>query len=206
MISRLRGTLVSVSEDRCEVATGGVTYLVHLPPAVAERLAERPLDSEIELFTYYYLQSDPQKSVPVLLGFEKEYQRDFFELLMQVPKFGPRAALKAMALPVATLAQAIEREDLALLRSLPGVGRQKARDLVATLQGKTMGFGQVPAEAEAEVEGAEPLSEAEGDAVALLEQLGVGRAEAVQRVLALRRDHPEAEQPEEIVRLVFRRR
>lgn len=201
MISRLRGLLRQVREDSCEVDVGGVCYRVVLPPAVAEKLAERPVGSEVELYTYYYLHSDPQKSMPVLLGFETERQREFFELLMQVPKFGPRAAIKAMAVPVPTLARAIETGDMRLLQSLPGVGRQKARDILATLEGKVGQFSALPAEAEA-VEELE--TEAEQDAVDVLEQLGLPRAEALRRVLAVRQEHPDADSVDEIVRLVFR--
>jgi len=203
MISRLRGVLRAIREDHCEVSVGGVYYEVMLPPAVAERLAERPVGAEVELFTYHYLQLDPQKAVPVLLGFESEYQRDFFELLTQVPKFGPRAALRAMALPVLTLARAIETQDIRLLRSLPGVGPQKAKDLVATLEGKVGAFLHAPDEVPAEA--VEPLSEGESDAVDLLEQLGMPRAEAMQRVMALRREHPDVQAADRIVRMVFRK-
>lgn len=202
MISRLRGLLRAIDCESCEVDVGGVSYHVLLPPSVAERLAERPLGSEVELYTYYYLQTDPQKAVPVLLGFESRQQRDFFELLTQVPKFGPRAALRAMALPVATLAQAIEAQDLRLLRSLPGVGPQRAKDLVAALEGKVAAFTKA-AEGEVTVP-LEPSSEAEADAVDVLEQLGMPRADALRRVAVVRREHPQVETADEIVRLAFR--
>jgi len=202
MISRLRGSLRAIDREGCEVEVGGVSYHVLLPPSVAERLAERPLGSEVELYTYYYLQTDPQKAVPVLLGFESRQQRDFFELLTQVPKFGPRAALRALALPVATLAQAIEAQDLRLLRSLPGVGPQRAKDLVATLEGRVAAFTKA-AEGEAVVR-LEPSSEAEADAIDVLEQLGMPRADAMRRVAVVRREHPDAETADEIVRLAFR--
>ncbi len=202
MISRVRGLLRSVTDEACEVDVGGVCYSVMLPPAVAERLADRALGSEVELFTYWYLQVDQQKALPTLLGFENHHQRDFFQLLTQVPKFGPRAALKAMALPVATLAEAIEMGDVRVLKSLPGVGPQKAKDMIAALAGKAAAFVQV--RDEAEVIPLQPSSEAESDAVDLLEQLGMARADALRRVAVCRRDHPEAESTDDIVRLVFR--
>jgi Holliday junction DNA helicase RuvA len=202
MISRVRGLLRSVSDEACEVDVGGVCYSVMLPPAVAERLADRALGSEVELFTYWYLQTDPQKALPILLGFENHHQRDFFQLLMQVPKFGPRAALKAMALPVATLAEAIEMGDLRVLKSLPGVGPQKAKDMIAALAGKAAAF--VHLRDETEVVPLQPSTEAEADAVDVLEQLGMARADALRRVAVCRRDHPEAESTDDIVRLVFR--
>jgi Holliday junction DNA helicase RuvA len=202
MISRIRGLLRAAGRDACEVDVGGVCYEVLLPPAVAERLTDRAIGSEVELFTFHYLQTDPQKSLPVLLGFESRQQRDFFEMLTTVPKFGPRAALKAMALPVATLAQAIQAQDLRVLRSLPGVGPQKARDLIAALEGKVIGFTQL--EAGAEPVPLQPTTEAESDALDVLEQLGMPRADAMRRVAAVRREHPDLERVDDLVRLVFR--
>jgi Holliday junction DNA helicase RuvA len=204
MISRLRGLLRAVTAEACELEVAGLCYRVLLPPPVAERLAERPVGSEVELFVYYYLQLEPQRAVPVLLGFETEYQRDFFELLLQVPKFGPRAALRAMSLPVSTLAQAIELQDTRLLRSLPGVGPQKAKDLIAALEGKVGPFLHLPAEVEAVA--LRPASAAESDAVDVLEQLGMPRAEALRRVVVARREHPEAQRADELVRLVLRQK
>ncbi len=203
MISRIRGILRSLDGEQCEIDVGGVCYQVLLAPTAAERLAEEGVGSEVELYTYYYLQGDAQKSIPVLLGFESETQREFFKLLLQVPRMGPRAALKAMALPVSTLAQAIEVHDLDLLRSLPGVGAQRAKDIVSTLAGKVASFAagvELPA-------GAPELeSDAAADAAAVLEQLGVPRAEAVRLVALVKREHPEVDSAEEIIRLAFKMR
>ena len=193
-----------LSQEACEIEAGGLCYEISLPPTVAERLAERPDGAEVELFTYYYLQADGQRMVPVLLGFETEYQREFFSLLMQVPKIGPRAALRAMALPVRMLAEAIQAGDIKLLKSLPGVGPQRAKDIVNQLEDKVAPFLELPEEVEAAV--SRPRTEAEVDAVDVLEQLGMSRAEAVRLVSAVRQRHPEAETVDEIVRLVFRER
>ncbi|MBC7287776.1 MAG: hypothetical protein H5T86_06975 [Armatimonadetes bacterium] len=204
VISRIRGKLIRVSTHACEVEANGLCYEVLLPPTVAERLAERTEGAEVELYTYYYLQTEGQRIVPQLLGFETEYQRDFFALLVQVPKLGPKAALRAMALPVRTLAEAIRAGDTKLLRSLPGVGPQRAKDIVSQLEDKVDRFLQVPETTEVAV--SLPRSEAEADAVDVLEQLGMTRAEALRLVSRVRLQHPEAQTVDEIVRLVFRER
>ncbi len=204
MITRVKGTLVTLTQEACEIDVGGLCYRVLLPPTVAERLADRPQGDEVELFTYHYLQADGQKMLPVLIGFEAEYQRDFFALLMQVPKIGPRAALRAMALPVRTLAEAIQAGDIKLLKSLPGVGQQRAKEIVSQLEDKVAPFLEAPEEIEAAV--SRPRTEAEADAVDVLEQLGMSRTEAVRLVSRVRQHHPEAETADEIVRLAFRER
>lgn len=206
MIRRIRGRLGQLHEESVLVEVGGFTYEVFLPPHVRERFEGRPPGSEVDLATYYYIQqSDPGKALPILFGFENETQRDFFELLTDVPRMGPRAALRAFSLPVATLARAIELQDTRLLKSLPGVGPQKAKDIVATLAGKLGRFLDAGDLAAGEAPQA-PLTDFEADALDVLTQLGMNRAEAIQSIRQVREAHPELVAADEIVREVFRSR
>lgn len=206
MIRRIRGKLVSVHEECALIQTGGLTYEVLLPPHVRECLLGRPAGSEVELATYHYLQTDPAKSVPVLLGFETDVQRDFFEALTDVPRMGPRAALRAFALPVPTLAKAIELEDARLLKTLPGVGAQKAKDMIATLAGKLGRFLDADELERAATASEQPLAEFEADALAVLAQIGMNRADALQAVRQVREEDPTLTSADELVRRVFRNR
>ncbi len=205
MIRRIHGQLAGVDEEAVFIQVGGLTYEVLVPPFVRENLEGRPVGSEIEFSTYHYLQTDPAKSVPVLLGFETDTQREFFELLTDVPRIGPRAALRALCLPVATIAKAIELQDQTLLKSLPGIGAQKAKDIISTLAGKLGKFVDV-----ADLERAEavdkPLRDHEAAAVEILAQLGTSQADAVQAVLKVHEDDPSVDSADEIVRRVFRSR
>ena len=110
-----------------------------------------------------------------------------------------------MSVPVATYAKAIEIGDTKLLRSLPGVGPQKAKDIVATLQGKLGRYVDV-----AEVEASRPPvgppeSDAEEQALLVLEQLGMSRPDALHAVLRLRETQPDLKTADQIVKAVFRR-
>lgn len=206
MIRRIRGQLAGLQKESVLVETGGLTYQVFLPPHVRDRFEGYALGTEIELSTYHYLQSDPAKSVPVLLGFENDTQRDFFELLTDVPRMGPRAALRAFALPVPTLAKAIELQDTKLLKTLPGIGAQKAKDMIATLAGKLGRFVDIK-ELERGVEAAErPLEDFEADALDVLTQLGTSRADALEAIQQVREADPELKSADEVVRRVFQSR
>ena len=206
MIRRISGRLAGLQDESLLVETGGLTYEVFLPPHVRDRFEGHPLGAEIELSTYHYLQSDPAKSVPVLLGFESDTQRDFFELLTDVPRMGPRAALRAFALPVPTLAKAIELQDTKLLKSLPGVGPQKAKDMIATLAGKLGRFVDVEVLERAGGAAERPLEDFEADALDVLTQLGMNHADAVQAIQQVREADPELKSPDEVVRRVFQSR
>jgi Holliday junction resolvasome RuvABC DNA-binding subunit len=79
---------------------------------------------------------------------------------------------------MARIARAIDEGDHVFLRTLPGIGQQKARDIVAKLQGKVTRFlliQDAPARAAAE---SPPMPEFAGEALAVLLQLAYKRTEA----------------------------
>ncbi len=204
MIRRLRGELLEVGPEWALVDLGGLAYQVVLPPPVRDRLAERPPGSTVDLYTYYYMQTDGNRVTPYLLGFESETQREFFERLLEVPRLGPLSALRSMVLPVAQLARAVELQDEGMLRKLPGVGRQRARDIIATLQGKLTVFLDAADLPEA-VPLTPPQNETEQEALEVLLQLGFNRNDALRALRQAATASPEAG-PDELVRLVFQHR
>lgn len=204
MIRRLRGELLEIGPEWALVDLSGIAYEVVLPPPVRDRLAERPPGSTVDLYTYYYMQTDGNRVTPYLLGFESETQREFFERLLEVPRLGPLSALRSMVLPVAQLARAIELQDEGMLRKLPGVGRQRARDIIATLQGKLTHFLDAADLPEA-VPLTPPQNETEQEALEVLLQLGLNRNDALRALRQAAGANPEAD-AEELVRLVFQQR
>jgi Holliday junction DNA helicase RuvA len=83
---------------------------------------------------------DQSKGIPVLVGFLSEIEKDFFEQFITVSGVGPKAACRALTLAISEIAVAIDRGDTAVLKSLPGIGEQRAREIVAKLQGKVGKF------------------------------------------------------------------
>ncbi|MCS6859041.1 MAG: Holliday junction branch migration protein RuvA [Abditibacteriales bacterium] len=203
MISRLSGRLVERTPHHVIIDVNGVGYEVHLPPVVWQSLADKNVGDPVELVTLYFLQIDNTRGVPVLLGFLNEVQKEFFERLMTVPKIGPKAALALFSRPVSDLAAAIEQGNVAYLRSLPGVGPQKAKDIIATLQGKVAKFALLREEKrEAPPPVAPDVSE---EALHILLALGHRRAEAERLVAEALRAAPGVETAEDLVRVIYRR-
>lgn len=205
MISRIRGELIAVGPETVELEVSGLGYEVIVSPATAEHLAEREAGSAVELHVYHFLQIDGNRGLPVLMGFEAPAHLQFFLKLLDVPRFGPRGALRSMVIPVATYAKGIEIGDTKLLRSLPGVGPQKAKDIVASLQGKLGAFVDVEEVEQARGPAVKVESDIEDEALLVLEQLGLSRADALRAVMALRDHEPPLQSADEIVRAVFRR-
>src|SRR4029077_4236465 len=81
-------------------------------------------------------QTDPSKSIPILIGFSNRIEKEFFERFITVSGVGPKAAVKALKPPIPDIAEAIDAGDLPFLKSLPGIGEQRAKEIIAKLQGK----------------------------------------------------------------------
>jgi len=113
-------------------------------------------------------------------------------LMLKLPdRFAPmligEAALRALTQPIAVIAQAIDEGDLGMLKSLPGIGEQRAKEIVAKLQGKVGKYALMQAKERASTDDrdAKPIQrELEEEAIAVLVQLEYKLADARQMVRA----------------------
>jgi Holliday junction DNA helicase RuvA len=138
MISKIRGKLVRKEESHVLVEVGGIFYEINISPTTYAYLKNE--DSTVELVVYHYFNIEKHRSIPVMIGFIDELEKDFFEKFISVSGIGPRAALKALDKPVSLIAMAIEEGDTDFLRTLDGIGMQKAKQIIASLQGKVGRF------------------------------------------------------------------
>jgi Holliday junction DNA helicase RuvA len=139
MIAKIKGKILAKEEDKVIIEVNNFSYEVLLPRSISLKLADSN-DTEVELVTYYYFSLTKSSAIPVLIGFFDDLEKDFFKVFTRVSGIGPRAALKAFDKPVSLIARAIEQGDVKFLTGLKGIGRQKARQIVAQLQGKVGRF------------------------------------------------------------------
>lgn len=175
MIARLTGILEHVSPDRVLLLVGGVGYDVFVPGCDVGRLSSLA-GREVTFFTINYFEGSAMggQIVPRLLGFLRADDRAFFEMFTTVDGLGPKKALKAMTLPVGTIASAIEGNQAGVLAGLPGIGRRTADKIIAALRGKLERFAAGAAVGTS----AEPLNQFANEALEVLVKLGERRAEA----------------------------
>ena len=138
MISKIKRRLVKKEEERVIIDVGGIYYQIVIPKSVYPALPA--INKEAELVIYEYLSIDKSKAVPVMIGFIDELQKDFFEKFITVSGIGPKSAIKAFQKPIASIAKAIEDGDVDFLTTLDGIGKQKAKQIIAYLQGKVGRF------------------------------------------------------------------
>jgi Holliday junction DNA helicase RuvA len=172
--SRISGSLLERAGEAAVIESGGLGYEIILPPCVADKVPTergRPVDLEI----YAVLNMDGNSGRFSYYGFTNAIERQFFEALITVASIGPRSAARAFSQPMSAIARAIDRGDHAYLKTLPGIGQQKARDIVAKLQGKVAKFLLIQ---DAPPPPAEAIPDFASEALAVLLQLEYKRAEA----------------------------
>src|SRR5262245_32935259 len=174
MIATLAGRVRRKLDDRIVLECGGIGYEVFLPPIAFRQLEHLPAaqgGEALELVIYYHATRDQPR--PVLIGFTSDLDKEFFEKLITVKDIGPMVAARALAAPVGELAAAIARQDEKYLRALPGIGPQKAKNIVAQLQGKVAKFALAREGAPAEpVTGKPVAADADGLREVVWEILG----------------------------------
>lgn len=144
MISHIKGVIKKKKDTGIVIDVNGISYEVLMPPIVLKSVDKARLeDGSISLVTFHYYQMEPSRAVPVLVGFLNEIEKEFFELFITVSGVGPKAACRALSQSFSVIADAIDRGDIALLKTLPGIGEQRAREIVAKLQGKVGKFGLI---------------------------------------------------------------
>jgi len=141
MITKMTGTLTRVLDDEARLQVGPFEYQVLIPEAVRRQVQLRA-GEEVTLHITEYLEgnSGGNRFVPRRIGFLTEADLDFFDLFCTVEKIGAKKALKAMARPVREIADAITRQDVKWLSTLPGIGPTTSEQIVTTLKRKVAGF------------------------------------------------------------------
>jgi Holliday junction DNA helicase RuvA len=184
MISRIEGELVEVDDTRAHVRSGGLVYEVMIPAADRGRMTTA-IGEVVTLHTLHLLEGTAQGTSfrPRLLGFATQSDRAFFELFTTVKGIGSRKALRVMELPVGRIALAVAEGDIALLKSLPEVGKRTAETIIMELKEKVAPFADPSASST--TEGAavhDAVAAFAQEAIAVLLQLGEPRVRAEELV------------------------
>lgn len=185
------------------IDVGGVSYEVFIPTVVMSHLVQQyDLNSTVTLITYHYFQVEPSKSIPILVGFLNEIEKEFFEIFITVSGIGPKAALKALNQPISLIARAIDEQDVNFLKSLPGIGQQRAKEIIAKLQNKVGKFGLMR-DADKDLKTLKTKDIVE-DAISILVQLQYKKTEAANMVKKALERSPDVQTTEELLNEVYK--
>jgi Holliday junction DNA helicase RuvA len=126
VIARVRGEVLERRDGAVVIDVGGLGHLVHVPSST-------PLPAPggtVDLHTALHVREDAL----TLYGFATADELRLFDLLRSSSGVGPKLALAALStLRPAALETALADGDLAVLTSVPGIGRKVAERLVLEL-------------------------------------------------------------------------
>lgn len=176
MIRSLTGTIVSHQETSVVLTVHSIGYLIYTP---AKRYG-LSMDTEAHFYTHLAV----RETALDLYGFLSQRELEYFELLLTIPKIGPKSALQIMCqADPDLLATAILTDDAEHLHTVAGIGKKTAANIVLHLAGKidpTHGLGQNLQKAPLTL-----LSSSQNDAIDALITLGYEAKEARDSVLRL---------------------
>ncbi|HXM76610.1 MAG TPA: Holliday junction branch migration protein RuvA [Thermoanaerobaculia bacterium] len=166
MIGRLTGRLAEKAPDQVLLDVGGVGYLVHIPLSTFYDLPEPEDPTSLWIYTHV------REETLALYGFLSQRERALFLLLLTVNGVGPRVALTVLSgMPLPELVDALRKQDVRRLMSVPGVGKKTAERMVLELAEKAAKFSLPPGPGS-------PPSVAADDVVSALVNLGFRKNEA----------------------------
>lgn len=204
MICKIKGCLSQKNQQSVVVEKEGISYQIDTPLTVLHRLKE--VGQTVELIIYHYFNLTKNKGIPVLIGFTDELEKEFFEKFISVSGVGPKAALRAFDKPIPLIAKAIEEADMSFLTDLAGVGKQRARQIIAHLQGKVGRFALIKEELKEEKEKDLAKKEIVQEAKQILKRLQYKPQEIDKMIQKAVAANPEIERVENLLNEIYKQK
>jgi holliday junction DNA helicase RuvA len=188
MIEFIEGKVVEISPTNVVIESGGVGYFIHISVQAFEHMRDKP---SLRVLTHFSVKEDSQ----TLYGFYNSTEREIFRHLISVSGVGPAIARMILSsLNQNEIISAIMNGNVALLKSIKGIGPKAAQRLILELQdkmGKLSGDKQL-------------LTPLPGDttreAVDALVALGFARNSAEKAVLKVRAQEEGTNSTEELIK------
>lgn len=177
MIRSLTGTIDAVGENWIVIDVHGVGYQVYTP-TLQNHFTE---GTTATLHTYLAV----RETVLDLYGFPGQTELQMFELLLGVPKVGPKSALQVLCQATPTLlAEAAHKNDGTYLHKMSGIGKKTAENITQYLHSK---LDRLPSSS---TDASDGLSAVQTDAIDALVALGYDTTTAREVVLGIEDAEP----------------
>jgi Holliday junction DNA helicase RuvA len=129
VIARLEGVLIERTPTRVVIDVGGVGYEALIPLSTFGRLPDEGKTVALRIHTHV------REDALQLFGFATALERAAFALLLHASRVGPKLAQTILSgIDADVLVRAIQRGDVATLRSVPGVGAKLAERIIVELR------------------------------------------------------------------------
>lgn len=131
MIAYLEGKIIFKTEKFIILDVNGVGYKVFLSRGTLNKIPE--INSTLKLFCYLVVRENALD----LYGFLTHKELEFFEILLDIPGIGPKAALEISSLgPLEKIKKDIEIHNEKIFEGIPGIGKKKVQTIILELSGR----------------------------------------------------------------------
>lgn len=135
MFDFISGKTERITPTEIVVNCNGVGYLLHITLNTFEKLKS---EKEVKIFAHLVVREDSH----TLYGFATISEREMYVKLLAVNGVGPSTARMILsAMSVDDVVSAITNSNIAMLKSIKGIGPKAAQRLVIELQDKLGGIG-----------------------------------------------------------------
>lgn len=191
MIYHIEGKLTEVTPTYAVVDCSGVGYLVNITLSTYSAISGK---TSARLFTHVIYKEDAQ----TLFGFSDRQEKEIFILLISVSGVGGNTARVILSsLTAAEVIHAIASENVALMKSIKGIGVKTAQRIIIDLKDKVSGV-------EASALGQALEANVKMEASSALEVLGYQPKQTEKLLIKLTNEMPEAG-VEEIIKQALKR-
>jgi Holliday junction DNA helicase RuvA len=131
MFAYIKGALKRKTTDSIILEVNGIGYKIFTTSSTLGKC--QALDSEIKVYTHFYVREDVQ----ALYGFLTEEELRMFEQLITVSGVGPKAALSLVSnIPPSQFGLAVLTDDIKRFTVAPGIGKKTAQRIILELKDK----------------------------------------------------------------------
>ena len=130
MISHLNGKLIEKNPTNVVIECNGIGYFIYISLQTYSQIPDR---ENILLQTHLVIREDAN----ILYGFYSKLERELFKLLISVSGVGPSIAITMLSsMTTEQIQHAIASQDVALIKSVKGIGEKTAQRVIVDLRDK----------------------------------------------------------------------
>ena len=130
MITHLNGKLTEKNPTNVVIECNGIGYFIYISLQTYSQIPDR---ENILLHTHLVIREDAH----ILYGFYSKLERELFKLLISVSGVGPSIAINMLSsMTTEQIQHAIASQDVALIKSVKGIGEKTAQRVIVDLRDK----------------------------------------------------------------------
>jgi Holliday junction DNA helicase RuvA len=130
MITHLNGKLTEKNPTNVVIECNGIGYFIYISLQTYSQIPDR---ENILLQTHLVIREDAH----ILYGFYSKLERELFKLLISVSGVGPSIAITMLSsMTTEQIQHAIASQDVALIKSVKGIGEKTAQRVIVDLRDK----------------------------------------------------------------------